>query len=673
MTQHEKGGSLDEESPAAAEKRKLRNRLSQQAFRKRQNAYIKELERRLGQSGKTENERIIKLEEENQALRKQIASFIANLEKTQRGLQSLSTSMSNSLEGVGSARDAPPSDLLSNVPMPSPSSHMEPGMLASGKSPDPVGIDRLDPAGNVLLDESYSAALEAMSSESTQVVPLRQHDPQAFRKLIMDASSERCQDQSIGGRFDTLYPSSMSDAAFLGSPSGGLPGVWTHEYQMGIPAYKSAIDSTFSLIRGHKTTNSAFADHITWLQYCVRKLLPNLEVLMPHPLGLKKLRLLVSLMLSFFNSLARPLAMSWYTPTRFYGHISDVTLWQLNPTKEMYSRLHPRYRPSGLQIIESYPPIIDWIPFPTVRDKLILLHAANPCLDEVICDVATSYSVETDISKIVDLDTPTPGYVRIWDLIGAMGGNQEGTYAPTFSLRTNTIPMPRQDYSHQAEAESDIQPSSGHFDLPVPSAEVLFNSKEYACLAFKALHLEDGISRFKLDPALFSKYPELFDPSSDIIATGIPLVPPRQIRIPGPSPLDLNTMNLYCHFAEWSHNALNFFFSGSTNQITVRENTAAFSNRLRPPPVSFPLCISPAGLQAVAHPTGELATSRACVKRYIHMGISCYANHPVEAIVSAALEISPLAHAMQLYTLNDKARQKRTIKRAEEAGCKAIL
>lgn len=89
--------------------------------------------------------------------------------------------------------------------------------------------------------------------------------------------------------------------------------------------------------------------------------------------------------------------------------------------------------------------------------------------------------------------------------------------------------------------------------------------------------------------------------------------------------------------------------------------------------ISFPLCVSPAGIQAMAHPEGELATSRACAKRKIHMGVSCFANYSVEEITKAGLDVGPMAHVIQLYTLRDKALQERIIKRAEAAGCVAIF
>ncbi|SMR43439.1 unnamed protein product [Zymoseptoria tritici ST99CH_3D1] len=137
--------------------------------------------------------------------------------------------------------------------------------------------------------------------------------------------------------------------------------------------------------------------------------------------------------------------------------------------------------------------------------------------------------------------------------------------------------------------------------------------------------------------------------------------------------------------------AREFYNSGSTDQITVSENTTAYAKyRLRPRVLTdvskcdtsttclnrripFPLCISPAGLQAMAHPDGELATSRACARRGLNMGISSYANYSISAIRSAGKVVGDIAHAIQLYTLKDRELQLSIIREAEAQGCTAIF
>lgn len=134
-----------------------------------------------------------------------------------------------------------------------------------------------------------------------------------------------------------------------------------------------------------------------------------------------------------------------------------------------------------------------------------------------------------------------------------------------------------------------------------------------------------------------------------------------------------------------------FYEAGSSDQVTVTENATAYGKyRLRPrvlvdvskadttttvfgQKISFPLCVSPAGIQAMAHPDGELATSRACARRGVHMGVSTYSNHSVEEVRAAGLGVGPLQHVMQLYTMQDRSAQLQIIRRAEKAGCAAIL
>lgn len=134
-----------------------------------------------------------------------------------------------------------------------------------------------------------------------------------------------------------------------------------------------------------------------------------------------------------------------------------------------------------------------------------------------------------------------------------------------------------------------------------------------------------------------------------------------------------------------------FFNSGSTDQITVNENSWAYSKyRVRPRVlvdvskcdtsticfgrrVAFPLGVSPAGLHAMAHPDGELATVRACAKRGVSMAISSFANHHIKDIRSAGLAVGPIEHAMQMYTLKDRNLELNIIREAEKQGCSAIF
>lgn len=135
--------------------------------------------------------------------------------------------------------------------------------------------------------------------------------------------------------------------------------------------------------------------------------------------------------------------------------------------------------------------------------------------------------------------------------------------------------------------------------------------------------------------------------------------------------------------------AREFYNHGSNEMSTLLDNARAFDNyRLRSrvlvdvsgcdtsttvfgKKITFPLCVSPAGLQRMAHDDGELATCRAAAKKGINMGISCYSNFAIEDVIPQA--DGKIAHAIQLYIFKDRAMQESIVRRAEKNGCKAIL
>lgn len=233
----------------------------------------------------------------------------------------------------------------------------------------------------------------------------------------------------------------------------------------------------------------------------------------------------VAMVLSMFNSVTRPEAMMWYAKTRFY-YIVDFTTWQLQPSPEALARVHPRYRPTALQIAGNYPCIIDWIPFASIRDRLILYHSANPQLDTIFCDAVSSYVVETQLSILVSGAQPIPIYVRVLDILEAMGNTTGNS-----GMHSETT-------------------------LPVANVSMLFESQIYARLAFKELKMDRGISNYKIDPQFFSRYPELFDPSSDLMAKGIPIKSHKQTNLPSPRPLDNTTVGVYRSFTDFSLSVL---------------------------------------------------------------------------------------------------------------------
>ena len=77
---------------------------------------------------------------------------------------------------------------------------------------------------------------------------------------------------------------------------------------------------------------------------------------------------------------------------------------------------------------------------------------------------------------------------------------------------------------------------------------------------------------------------------------------------------------------------------------------------------AFPLGFSPSAMQRLAHPDGELATSRAAAKFGICMGLSSYATESLEDV---AAQGSGNPYAMQISMLRGRKTMIQLLKRAE--------
>ncbi|CAI0646455.1 unnamed protein product [Colletotrichum noveboracense] len=85
---------------------------------------------------------------------------------------------------------------------------------------------------------------------------------------------------------------------------------------------------------------------------------------------------------------------------------------------------------------------------------------------------------------------------------------------------------------------------------------------------------------------------------------------------------------------------------------------------------ALPLGFSPAAMHGLAHPDGEIATSRAAAKMGICMGLSSYATASLEDVISQG---AGNPYVMQLCILKDRSITLQILQRAEAAGYKAIF
>jgi 4-hydroxymandelate oxidase len=133
--------------------------------------------------------------------------------------------------------------------------------------------------------------------------------------------------------------------------------------------------------------------------------------------------------------------------------------------------------------------------------------------------------------------------------------------------------------------------------------------------------------------------------------------------------------------------AFDYFASGAHDEITLRENVAAFDRialryrvlvdvstrdpktRVLGQDMPFPVIIAPTAFQCMAHPEGELATARAASDLGVIMVLSTLSNTNVEEVTAAST--APIW--FQLYIYRDRGATKALVERAEAAGCTALV
>jgi 4-hydroxymandelate oxidase len=133
--------------------------------------------------------------------------------------------------------------------------------------------------------------------------------------------------------------------------------------------------------------------------------------------------------------------------------------------------------------------------------------------------------------------------------------------------------------------------------------------------------------------------------------------------------------------------AYDYFASGAWDEVTLRENRAAFerirvhyrvlvdvSRRDLPvtlfgQKISMPIIIAPTAFHRLAHPEGELATVRAAGAAGTIMVLSSLSNTSVEEVIAAAS--GPVW--FQLYINKDRGFTRELVARVAQAGCRALM
>ncbi|WQF80643.1 Putative basic-leucine zipper domain-containing protein [Colletotrichum destructivum] len=556
----------DEDKGAAhmseQERKRLRNRLSQQAFRRRQAERIRELSSRVNADQKSDSERIEALQRENRQLRTQLVEVQAKMARLMATLQGLNDSVSQTLDdtaaggrdGGCSYRANDDDDAGRSSAEPSPSRRPE---HERGNGPHTSLL-------------SASAAAAASSSSSSSYAPM---ELEAFDASLLEFDPSLPMPSVTEPLEDDLSSSELINVAGTSPLYAQIPNIWSFEYQTGIEPYMTAMaatqESSTMLRKDWALSNSPFSDHIQLLQRLLKDKLRasgfalDGQQLSSSSSSMQSIYQPVLMVLSMFNSITRPDVMAWYAKTRFY-HIVELTAWQLCPSTATFERLHPRYRPTETQRRHpDHPRVVDWIPFPSIRDRLIRRHAANPRIDQIFCDAVTGYVVEASMADLVRGAPRVTVHVRVTDLITAMSSESSSSSSSSSSSLSSSS-------SSSSKSPTSSTTTGGESDLvrallPAPDIATLFSSPAHARAAFKLLNMDRGASYYKIDPAFYAKYPELYDEASDLTASGIALRPASQKVLTYPRPLDAATVETYRSFIDFSLDAANAISSSSSS------------------------------------------------------------------------------------------------------------
>lgn len=187
----------------------------------------------------------------------------------------------------------------------------------------------------------------------------------------------------------------------------------------------------------------------------------------------------------------------YYFETLGLEKLGPLTRWRVMPTYENYMAVQPQFRPTKLQMTQFHWPIVDWFPFPNVRDRMIE-HAGEFDLTDVLLASMNAHCMEVDVSEPywdpaqyqgVEGRSPINGegmkehhikYYRLKDYIDHIENREN------YSRRTSSLPEPPQ-ISKALEAK---------FILALSSPDTWF----------------------KMDPIFFERYPVLY--CKDAVARG---------------------------------------------------------------------------------------------------------------------------------------------------------
>src|ERR1700690_1546482 len=136
-----------------------------------------------------------------------------------------------------------------------------------------------------------------------------------------------------------------------------------------------------------------------------------------------------------------------------------------------------------------------------------------------------------------------------------------------------------------------------------------------------------------------------------------------------------------------SPGGFSYYAGGSWDELTLRDNEAAFARRRLLPRVlvdveeidpstsilgqrvAFPFGFAPAANQELAHGEGEVIPARVAANRRLLYCLSTFSNRPLEDVAA----VGRGTRWFQLYVQKDRGRTEEMVRRAAAAGYGAIM
>lgn len=215
-------------------------------------------------------------------------------------------------------------------------------------------------------------------------------------------------------------------------------------------------------------------------------------------------------MLREFLEQCWPAMGPWFAITNAYEIVKSICWWRLTRTNQALDAIQNSYRPTAIQQTLQYPSIIDWIPYPEIRDRLILNFEAYD-IDQIICDMAEAYVVER-----IGPPGHAPQPCNLLDLV-------------------------------QCSLQASLNPHSCHPAGPVTISRDAWSKRhvvDRAIAIFSSqLPRPFRIPGFKIHTSFFGRYPTLYDPSA--VAEHTVTIPASTVRLQRALPLSQGAAENY--------------------------------------------------------------------------------------------------------------------------------